>query len=196
MERIETLAQIPFKSILKSNKSDCLITKIGGKYSGIAAAQVRDSIECLAAKLLDFGVHSQTKIALLSENRPEWAIVDLAILCTGGVSVPVYTTLPPKQIQYLLNDSESVCIFVSNSHHLQKILAIRNNLHSLKHIVVMDRTGEIPDDVPLLSELIQQGSLLLKENPDRVQKSISEIRPDEVCTIVYKIGRASCRERV
>jgi long-chain acyl-CoA synthetase len=188
MERIETLAQIAFKSIPNSNKSDCLSARISGKYTGISALQVRDSIESLAAKLLDFGVHSQTKIAILSENRPEWAIIDLAILCTGGVSVPVYTTLPPKQIQYLLNDSESVCIFVSNSQHLQKILAIQEGLHSLKHIVVIDRTGSIPDEIPLLSELIQQGSLILKENPDRVQKSISEIRPDETCTIVYTSG--------
>jgi long-chain acyl-CoA synthetase len=188
MERIETLAQIAFKSIRKFNKSDCLISKIGGKYTGISAIQVRDSIESLAAKLLDFGVHSQIKIAILSENRPEWTMVDLAILCTGAVSVPVYTTLPPKQIQYLLNDSESICIFVSNSDHLQKILAIREGLHSLKHIVVMDRTGNIPDEIPLLSELIQQGSLILKEDPERVQKTISEIRPDETCTIVYTSG--------
>ena len=188
MEKIDNLAQIAFRSIVRANKPDCLMVKHGSSYTGISSAQVRDTVEAIGAKLIDFGVRPGEKVAILSENRAEWAMTDLAILSAGAVTVPIYSTLPAKQVQYILHDSEAVLIFVSNALHLKKILEIRPELSNLKEIVIFDRTGDVPQNIQLLSEFIQQGALLLKESPQIVQQRLEAINPHDVCTIVYTSG--------
>jgi long-chain acyl-CoA synthetase len=188
MEKIENLGQIAFRSIVRANKPDCLMVKHGAAYTGISATRVKETVEAIAAKLIDFGVRPGDKVAILSENRPEWAMVDLAILAVGAITVPIYSTLPAKQVQYILHDSESVLIFISNALHLKKILEIRAEIPNLKEIIIMERTGDVPQNIPLLSEVIQQGSLLLKESPQIVQQRLASINPKDVCTIVYTSG--------
>ncbi len=77
------------------------------------------------------GVLAQDRIGILSENRPEWAMADLGILAAGAVTVPIYATLPAKQIEYIVNDSEMIYLFVSSIAQLHKIAEIRDTIPNL-----------------------------------------------------------------
>ena len=188
MEKIENLAQLAFRSIPHFNKPDCLQVKKDGIYTGIPAAEVRNTVEAIAATLIQLGVQPQDRVGLLSENRPEWALADLAILAAAGVTVPIYATLPEKQIEYIINDSEMVYLFVSNITQLKKILSIRKSIPSVRGIFLFDEPKETLEDVRLLRDLIDQGAALLKSDPHLVQKRMECIKPNDVFSIVYTSG--------
>ena len=87
---------------------------------------------------MKLGLQRGDRAAILSESRAEWAIADLACQMLGVVSVPLFSTLPPAQVQYILQDSGAVLIFVSSKSQLQKIEAIHDNLPDLRYVVTME----------------------------------------------------------
>ena len=188
MEKIENLAQLAFRSIPHFNKTDCLLVKRSGQYIGIPAVEVRNTVEAIAASLIQMGVQPQDRIGLLSENRPEWAFADLAILSAGAVTVPIYCTLPEKQIEYIVNDSEMIYIFVSNLAQLKKIVSLRASIPTVRGIILFDRGQEATGEARLLSELIQDGVEILVREPQIVQNRVAAIQPADVFSIVYTSG--------
>jgi len=188
MERIENLAQLAFKSIPHFNKPDCLMAKRYGVYAGISAIEVRDSVESIAAALIELGIQPGDHVGILSENRPEWAFADLAILASGAVTVPIYATLPAKQIEYIINDSEMVCLFVSITAQLTKILEIRKAIPKVRNIILFDSPLEMTDDLIPLKEMIRAGGVHLKKDPELVQRRVAAIKPDDVFSIIYTSG--------
>jgi long-chain acyl-CoA synthetase len=94
--------------------------KINGQYSYISYAKFGQHVAALAANLKSFGIQKGDRIALLAGNRMEWAITDFAALSVGAVLTPIYPTLPPSQIEYLLNDSEAKLIVISDAEQQQK----------------------------------------------------------------------------
>src|SRR5262249_5349807 len=110
----------------------------GDLYSRVAA---------IARALQLWGIKKGDRVAILSENRPEWAIADFAALMIGGVVVPIYATQTPEHIAYMLQDSGSRVIFVSTRSQLEKVESIRAQV-SLERVVLMDETsGAIPGAV-------------------------------------------------
>src|SRR5215204_3894321 len=96
------------------NKEDALNYRADGKWHNIPAAAFVERVKNVALGLAGLGVRPGDRIALLSENRPEWSIVDLAILSLGAINVPIYTTQALDQIAYILSDSGAKAIFISN----------------------------------------------------------------------------------
>ena len=186
--KIDTLADLVFKTIPYYNKPDCLMTKKGGVYTNISASEVVENVENLAAKLIQWGVNKGDRVGLLSENRFEWAYADLAILSAGAVTVPIYSTLPAKQVEYMINDSEMTHLFVSNEVQLKKILEIRAECPRLKTIVTFDPVSQTTDEVRFLNDVIQEGKEHLAKNPAIVQNRASENKPEDVFTLVYTSG--------
>ena len=84
------------------------------------------------------GVEKGDRVALLSENRPEWAYVDLATLCAGAADVPIYPNLLPAQVLYVLNDSEAKVVFVSNAAQVKKLAEVRDQAPHLQHVIRFD----------------------------------------------------------
>lgn len=189
MQKINNLAELVFKSIPHFNKPDCLIAKREGAYSGIPATEVLNTVESLAATLIQHGVQPQDRVGILSENRPEWAYADLAILASGAVTVPIYSTLPAKQIEYIVQNSEMIYLFVSNSNQLRKILEIRETIPGIRKIFIFDPDPAMNrEDVSGLQHLIDQGKQSLQTNPDLVRNRVAQIKPDDVFSIVYTSG--------
>ena len=186
--RIDTLADLVFKAIPHYNKPNCLMTKRGGVYVNISANEVVDNVESLSAKLIQMDVKKGDRIGLLSENRIEWAYTDLAILCAGAATVPIYSTLPSKQVEYMINDSEMVILFVSNEQQLNKILEVRNECPRLKTIVVFDAVTSMPLDSVSLDTVMREGKVHLQKNLAMVRDRASEVKPEDVFTIVYTSG--------
>ena len=108
-----TLNQLFFDAVAKFNRPDALQVKVGGSYKPISHSEVADRVRHAARGLSSLGVRRGDRVAILSENRPEWAIADFACLTGGMTDVPIYPTIPSDQIAYILKDSGAVAIFVS-----------------------------------------------------------------------------------
>ncbi len=121
-----------------SDRPVALRVKRGGTWVDISHAALLEQVEAASMGLLALGINAGDRVAILSENRPEWAIVDLACLTARCTDVPVYPTLPAGQITHILNDSGAVAIFVSDREQLDKILEIRDHLTRLQHIIAFD----------------------------------------------------------
>src|SRR5215470_9522613 len=124
-------------AVLRHNKQDALNHRSEGKWINIPAAAFVERVKNVALGLASLGVRPGDRIALLSENRPEWSIADLAILSLGAINVPIYTTQALDQIEYILSDSGARAIFVSTRRlykHAQPALAKRG----LEHVIFFE----------------------------------------------------------
>jgi long-chain acyl-CoA synthetase len=133
------------------------------------------------------GVKRGERVAILSETRAEWAIVDYACLTAGFPNVPVYPSLPADQIVFIMQDSEAVALFVSTMAQAKKIADIRAELPQLRHVVSFEPTGGRADMT--LAELDNRGSI--GENAESIRRYREEAlraRPEDLATIIYTSG--------
>jgi len=182
-----TLNQLFFDAVSKFNRPDALQVKVGGTYRPISHREVADRVRHAARGLSSLGVRRADRVAILSENRPEWAIADFACLTAGLTDVPIYPTLPPDQIAYILKDSAAVAIFVSTKAQAEKIRQIRSQLPALKTVIGFD---EIPGLTNMsLAELEKRGTA--GDNSESIaayREDALRIKPDDIATIIYTSG--------
>src|SRR5215217_3899651 len=121
-------------AVLHHNKQDALNHREDGKWFNITAETFVERVKNVTLGLAALGVRPGDRIALLSENRPEWSIADLAILSLGAINVPIYTTQALDQVDYILSDSGARAIFISNRRlykHVKSVLDQR----PLEHLI-------------------------------------------------------------
>ncbi len=132
------------------------------------------------------GVKKGARAALLSENRLEWAVTDLAILSTGAIVVPIYPTLVPRQIAYILNDSEPRVVFCSTAEQVDKVLDVRDQVPSLEHIVSFDSLERA--EVLTLEEMQHRAETRLREDAETDADRRVLVEGGDVATIIYTSG--------
>ena len=145
----------------------------------------------LASALIDFGVNKGDKVAVHSENRPEWFVSDLGIQAAGAVTVGLYPTNPKSEVEYLLGHSETVILFAEDQEQVDKALAVRENLPSLKKIVYFDNKGMYKYDSEYLisyDEFLEIGKEKLESNIDKIFYTIDNIEDDDLAMLVYTSG--------
>ncbi len=157
-------------------------------WRDISYAEVRDKVLAIAFGLRELGVTVGQHVALLSENRPEWAYADYACLLNRCADVPVYPTLPSGQISYILRDSGAVAIFVSSRAQLDKVLDIRSPdvTPALRHIIAMDPDASGPGVMPL-SDLMDRGRAAAAKYP-RWKEEALQVKPGDLATLIYTSG--------
>lgn len=162
------------------------------EYKTVKWDTVRQDVSALASYLIDFGIEEDDRVAILSENRYEWAIVDLAIQMVGGINVSLYTTLPPKQCEYILNDSEAKLFFVSTGIQLKKAIEIFEDCPELKHVVAFDKPKVQKytenDFVTLFDTVCAKGVKTEPENSEVIKKRALHTKPEDVATLIYTSG--------
>src|SRR3954469_9163031 len=127
-----TLNELYFGTIERCGSRPVAVrAKRAGEWLAMSYRELGDRVQDLSLGLLELGILPGDRVAILSENRPEWAIADYACLTACCTDVPIYPTLPSKQIEYNLRDSGSVAVFVSSRVQLDKVLEIRGRLPSL-----------------------------------------------------------------
>ncbi len=182
-----TLNELFFDAVSKFNRPDALQAKIGGVYRPISHTEVANRVRHAARGLSSLGVRRGERVAILSENRPEWAIADFACLTAGLTDVPIYPTLPPDQIAYILKDSGAVAIFVSTKAQAEKIREVRSQLPGLKTVIGFD---EIPGLTNMsIAELEKRGRL--GENNETIatyREDALSVKPGDLATIIYTSG--------
>jgi long-chain acyl-CoA synthetase len=182
-----TLNQLFFDAVSKFNRPDALQVKREGTYHPISHTEVAERVRHAARGLSSLGVRRADRVAILSENRPEWAIADFACLTAGLTDVPIYPTLPADQIAYILKDSGAVAIFVSNKAQAEKIREIRSQVPSLKTVIGFD---EIPGLTNMsMAELEKRG--IPGENRESIaayREDALRVKPDDLATLIYTSG--------
>jgi long-chain acyl-CoA synthetase len=148
----------------------------------ISSTEVYRSVVGVARTLESWGIGKGDRVAILSENRPEWTITDFATLALGAVTVPVYATQTAEQTSYVLNDSGVRVIAVSTKHQLEKVLTIHRQT-PLQRILVMDAIET--EHAIQMQKLMLQGPTDSDPAFDARSRSIA---PDDLATIIYTSG--------
>ena len=167
-----------------------MMRKVNGEYTGITYDEFKEETDNLACGLYTLGIKKGDKVAIISENRPEWVYSDMAILALGAADVPIYPSLTASSIEYILNNSESKCAIVSNKLQLNKILKYKETLRHLNSIIVMNEKDMIPDEQSLYSfkDVQEMGKIYKKNHPHFLRDSIYNIHENDLCTIIYTSG--------
>jgi long-chain acyl-CoA synthetase len=182
-----TLNRLFFEAVEKYRKPDALQVKRNGRYEPISHDELAQRVRHTAFGLEALGVHAGDRIALLSENRPEWAVADLACLTIGVTDVPIYPNLPSDQIAYILRDCGAVAIFVSSEAQAAKIRAIRSDCPALRRVITFSSSPEGADMT--LAQLETSGAAIDTDDRRRTYRDrANAVRPDDVATIIYTSG--------
>ena len=162
-----------------------LKSKKDGRWVDVSVAEFRDGVRYFSNGLRVLGVKPGDRVAILSENRPEWAIADFAILAAGAVAVPIYPTLLGWQIEYILNDSAAVVVICSTAEQLQKIQEIRGHAPHVHNVIVCDSPEALPLGVKTFTNLVDSGR---KHDDGRFDEMLGRAKPDDLATLVYTSG--------
>ena len=170
-----------FFSIINRDRSCVMKQRLSGQWVPISSRDFYRRVIGTSRALREWGVSKGDRVAILSENRSEWAIADFACQLFGAVVVPIYTTLTGEQTAYMIKDSGARVVFVSSEKQLQKI--IREQL-PVDKIVVMDDVSE--PEVVLMSALFEVGPAEREKAFE--DRAMSDVGPDDLATIIYTSG--------
>ncbi len=136
----------------------------------------------VAAGLAALGVTRGERVTLMLRNRPEFNIVDMAALLLGATPTSLYYTSSPEQVEYQLRHAESGVAIVDRPTALEKVLAVRANVPTLRHVVCVDDIGDIAD-----ADVISLGALLAHAPVD-LDEAAKTVTPEDLATIIYTSG--------
>jgi len=183
---IDTLSKI-FLNLEKNHQKEALmLAKKNGQYQPISTADFARRVRNISSGLKASGLNKGDKLVILSENRPEWVMVDMATVSQGGVTVPVYTNLTPDQIKYIINDSEARFLVCSTQKLWNKVALIRSELPHIQKYILIE--GEASADRLSLEAIEKSGEAYNRNQPDEFDRAASAILPDDLATIIYTSG--------
>ncbi len=177
----QTLADIFFASVSHNLERHVMI-KRGTDWQVITSRQLYGYVATMARTFKQWGLAKGDRIAILSENRPEWMIVDFACVTTGLVDVPIYATLTAEQSLYVLQNSGARIVCVSTEEQLKKVQAVRSRT-SIEKIVIMDDSAE-PDVIPIW-QILRGASFETDPEWERQAKAMTA---DDIATLIYTSG--------
>lgn len=183
---IETLSQLFLNTVKSYIKDDLMLYKKEGRYVPISTQEFGDMVKQFSLGLKVLGLGAGDKMIVLSENRPEWVISDIACLCLGGITVPIYTTLVPEQVKYIIEDSDAKIVICSNPELWEKIEAVKSQLAKVAHYISFDPGA--PEWALSFEQVLEKGKKMDRDNPELFEKMSLEVKPDDLATIIYTSG--------
>ncbi|MFQ3599180.1 MAG: long-chain fatty acid--CoA ligase [Chloroherpetonaceae bacterium] len=163
-----------------------LARKVNGKYQGITHDELHREVLAFAGFLKSLGVEKGDRVAILSENRPQWVVVDMATMMIGAINVPLYPSLPPNQIAYIIQNSECRAVITSTMLQLNKIRKIRAEVPTIKAVVSINEL-DAPDDAVTDFEAAKKiGEKFNHEHPNAFANL--ELSEHDLATLVYTSG--------
>lgn len=177
-----------FQFAVRSGKPDLLVSKVNGAWTPVSAAEFGRRTKAFGIGLTTLGVDHDDRVAILSENRPEWPMTDFGTLGIGAITVPIYTTYLSPQVEYILKDCTARVVVVSNEKELAKVMEVRSRCTSLTHVVVVE--GKVPNAEGVLSfaEVVRRGEEALKLQPSAWDERVAHVTPESHATLIYTSG--------
>ncbi len=171
-----------FFAVVERQHPRVMLEQRGDEWGAISSDALRRRVAAVAGGLRSWGIGRGDRVAILSENRPEWTIADFASLLLGAVTVPIYATLTADQTAYILRDSGARVIFVSSEMQLQKVLSVRDQT-ALEKLVVMDASDNA--GAVRMAEMDPDGQA---NHYAAIEATARAVSPDDLATIIYTSG--------
>ncbi len=187
---METITQVVWQHIRDYPDNVVLRVKSASGYKGITWRELGETVRTLSIALIELGIKMGDKAAIFSENRPEWAYADLAILSCGAITIPIYSTSTPKEIEYILKDSGASIIFVSTREMLNK--ASSATAGTRIRLIISFEDIASPD--PLVTNLklfLSRGRKALNIYGKSFEERLAAIGPNDLASIIYTSGSTS-----
>src|SRR5437868_9280326 len=183
-----TLIEIYERVVRNHPKPNTLNYKRDGAWRSISAAEMLQRAHDIAAGLHSLGVRKGDRVAILSESCLEWVLSDQGCILSGAVGVPIYPTLTPAQVNYILNDCGARVVFISTSEKLKQVETELKHCPTIEHLVLLDSNDPNPATVLSLRELEAKGSALQSQFPELISDLAEKARPEDLATIIYTSG--------
>ncbi|UCC83393.1 MAG: long-chain fatty acid--CoA ligase [Gemmatimonadota bacterium] len=183
------VAQLFLEAVDTHRKPNALRYRKAGSWYDISHQQIYDDVKRVALGLAALSVEPGDRVAILSENRPEWLLTDFGCVMSGTISVPLYPSLPVDQICYMLRDSEATAAFVSTEEQLAKVRGAKADVPSLKYIIAYDENVSRTSDVRTFVQLLELGGERVGElSDDEYRARGLETDPHDTLTVLYTSG--------
>ncbi len=183
---VSTLNELLFNTLRSYPKDDFMLAKKDGLYRPLSTRAFGDTIRWLSLGLRALGLGPGDKLVILSENRPEWVMTDFATLCRGAMTVPIYTTLVPDQIRYVIDDSDAAVVVCSTPEQWAKIEGVRTTLGKVRHYIVF--FPDPPKDVLSLETVLEMGRKADAGDPGLFEREALRVKPEDRASIIYTSG--------
>ncbi|MBK9156046.1 MAG: long-chain fatty acid--CoA ligase [Chloracidobacterium sp.] len=186
----QTLPSFCIESFRRNAKSDALAYKLGEVWTYLSGPEAIERVKRIAAGLAALGVKAGDRIAIISENRPEWSLTDLAILSLRAVTVPIYTTQAVEQIRYILEDSGAKMLFVSGKKLFKHAEAAIQSVERIERVIFFDPNDELRENARsmTLGDLETAGTNFERDSGQTFDELLAQVKEDDLATIIYTSG--------
>ncbi|HEV2864589.1 MAG TPA: long-chain fatty acid--CoA ligase [Pyrinomonadaceae bacterium] len=188
LEEPKTLVEVVARAMRVHARPDTLNVKRGGQWRAVSSEEFTRRARHIALGLYASGLRRGDRAAILSESSPEWVLTDLGCLSAGVVNVPLYPTLAPQQVCYILNDSGAVALFVQHREAYARIRQAAAECPALRSVILLTGDAGGEEGLTTLEELEAAGRALEAERPALADQLAAQVRPDDLATIIYTSG--------
>jgi long-chain acyl-CoA synthetase len=185
-EFVSTISRLFLNTCREFPKPELLKSKVNGEWRAISTEEFGRRVRRLSLGLRALGFKPGDKAAILAESGPDWVIADYAILSAGGITVPIFPTLPAEQIRYILDDSEALAVLSAGGVLWEKISAIRYQLPGLKWPIFLGE-GSAPGGLSV-AEVLAAGAKAEADDPGAFERNALAISPEDLASIIYTSG--------
>jgi long-chain acyl-CoA synthetase len=189
MAGTDTLYTLIRDAARRLDRPVALASKRDGRWEPISHARMLERVRHLSLGLHELGVRKGDRVAVLSESRPEWTMLDLATLGCASALVPIYPTLTEDQVAHILGDSGARVCVVSDRSQLDKVAPLASGLPALEKIVLIEPGGALEGENLLsLDELEAMGAAAERRSPGLADRLAAESSADDLATLIYTSG--------
>ncbi|HUF03414.1 MAG TPA: long-chain fatty acid--CoA ligase [Aridibacter sp.] len=181
----QTLAELFKYALEKHSRTDALNYKKGGEWKSIPTSELLERARRIAHGLYGLGLSKGDRAAILAPNSPDWTIADAACQISGIIDVPIYTTLAPSSVAYILNDSGSRVLFLQDASEFERLRETLSRCGELERVVLFEGSA---DGATAIAELEELGRKSMEDDPDRLEAVSKETGKDEIATLIYTSG--------
>ena len=183
-----TLAELFLYAVEKHNRKDALNFKKDGEWWAISSDEMLSHIENIALGLYALGLRKGDRMAMIAANSPEWTLTDAACQFAGIIDAPIYTTLAPDAVRYIINDAGAKVFFIENREAFERLSKVLPECSSLEKLIFFDFADIETENAMSLADLENEGAKLKAENPDLIEKLTKAVEPNDVATLIYTSG--------
>jgi long-chain acyl-CoA synthetase len=180
----KTIADLLALAARKHADKVAVQVKRDGEWQQVTYAEVGEIVREIALGLVDLGIEPGERVSILCNTRPEWTYADFAVSSAGAVVVPIYPTNSPEECEWVAGNSESVAVIAEDATQVAKIVAVRDRLPSLRHIVVVDPEGDVADAISL-DDLRARGR---EGDPAVLEQRSTAVKREDPFTFIYTSG--------
>ncbi len=185
MTQENTLTEVFRNRVAKFGDKPLLFRKEQDGWKSLSYNDLLSTVQQTSAGLHALGLRKGDRVGLIAENRPEWAISDLSIMCLGAINVPIYVTSTSPQIQYILENSGCSALFVSHHELLAKIRQIRDQLPELATVIIFDPPGELNEGEISLADLQSKAA---QASQFDFNEATSSLTANSLASLIYTSG--------